>query len=203
MLVSRIFLGVFEACVVPTLVLVSSRWYTKSEQAPRFAFWYCGLGAGQIIGGFLSFGFQHVTNSEFESWRIMFVVLGSVTVLLGVATFFRLPDDPSTASFLSNTEREMILEHVSPSATQTSDIKLDYKQLWVAIKDPQLPLLALMTILVCVCAAVTLVVVLTYFAAKRLVRCCHFVLRYTDQEFWIFAESHRLAQRPVRRGVDS
>ena len=182
LLASRIFLGIFEACVVPTLVLISSRWYTKSEQAPRFAFWYCGLGAGQIIGGFLSFGFQHVTTSRFESWRVMFVVLGGVTVLLGVSTFFWLPDDPSTASFLSDTEREALLQHVSPSVTETSNIKLDYKQLWIAAKDPQLPLLALMTILVCVCRSVTSAIMLTSLAAKHLVRRSHLLLRHTDQE---------------------
>jgi MFS family permease len=49
LLVARIFLGICEAPVVPTLTLVSSQWYTKSEQGPRFAFWYCGLGFGQVI----------------------------------------------------------------------------------------------------------------------------------------------------------
>jgi hypothetical protein len=110
----------------------------------------------------------------------MFVVLGGVTVLLGVATFLWLPDDPSTANFLSNTEREAILEHVSPCATETSNIRLDYKQLWVAVKDPQLPLLALMTILVCVCQTATSAIVLTPLAAKHLVRRRYILLGYTD-----------------------
>ena len=201
LLASRIFLGIFEACVVPTLVLISSRWYTKSEQAPRFAFWYCGLGAGQIIGGFLSFGFQHITNSRFESWRIMFVVLGAVTVLLGVVTFFWLPNDPSTATFLSDPEREAILQHVSPSATETSNIKLDYKQLWVAAKDPQLPLLALMTILVCLSVSTMSAIVLTLSAAEHLLRRRHFLLSDTDQKLRVLTESHRPAQHPVRRGL--
>jgi hypothetical protein len=80
----------------------------------------------------------------------MFVVLGCVTVLLGFATFSWLPDDPSTAGFLSNSEREMIIRHVYPHATEEPNIKLNREQLLHAVKDPQLPLLALMTILVCV-----------------------------------------------------
>lgn len=51
LLVSRIFLGIFEATIGPSLLLISSQWYTKSEQAPRFSLWYCGLGIGQIVGG--------------------------------------------------------------------------------------------------------------------------------------------------------
>ena len=121
----------------------------------------------------------------------MFVVLGGVTVLLGVVTFFWLPDDPSTATFLSHPEREAIVQHVSPSATETPNIKLDYKQLWVAVKDPQVPLLALMTILVCVCRPTISAVVLTLFAAKHLVRRRHLLLSYTYQEFWILTKSHR------------
>ena len=46
LLVSRVFLGIFEATIGPSLLLISSQWYTKSEQAPRFSFWYCGLGFG-------------------------------------------------------------------------------------------------------------------------------------------------------------
>lgn len=47
----RIFLGTFEAAIAPSLMLSSSRWYTKSDQAPRFSIWFAGLGLGQIIGG--------------------------------------------------------------------------------------------------------------------------------------------------------
>lgn len=31
LLVSRIFLGIFEATIGPSLLLISSQWYTKSE----------------------------------------------------------------------------------------------------------------------------------------------------------------------------
>ncbi|KAK5169976.1 hypothetical protein LTR04_005366 [Oleoguttula sp. CCFEE 6159] len=45
----RVFLGIFEAAIAPSLMLISSQWYTKSEQAPRFSIWYAGLGLGQIL----------------------------------------------------------------------------------------------------------------------------------------------------------
>ncbi|KAL1610871.1 hypothetical protein SLS59_000508 [Nothophoma quercina] len=64
LLISRVFLGIFEATIGPSLLLISSQWYSKSEQAPRFSFWYCGLGFGQIIGGAISYGFQHVVPGQ-------------------------------------------------------------------------------------------------------------------------------------------
>ena len=148
LLVARIFLGIFEAPVVPTLTLVSSQWYTKSEQGPRFAFWYCGLGIGQVIGGLLSFAFQHVTRLTFQSWRMMFVVLGCVTVVLGITAFFIIPDSPSTAKFLTEEEKAMITQHVAQETTGAVGSRFRPKQLLDALTDPQLLLLCLMTILV-------------------------------------------------------
>ena len=149
LLVARIFLGICEAPVVPTLTLVSSQWYTKSEQGPRFAFWYCGLGIGQIVGGLLSFAFQHVTSLTFQSWRMMFVVLGCVTVVLGFTTFFLIPDSPLTARFLSEDEKATITRHVAQETTGAVGSGFKPKQLVDALTDLQLLLLCLMTILVC------------------------------------------------------
>jgi hypothetical protein len=39
MLASRVFLGIAESTVSPSLMLITAQWYTKSEQAPRFALW--------------------------------------------------------------------------------------------------------------------------------------------------------------------
>ena len=113
LLAARIFLGIFEAAIAPSLMLVSSQWYTRSEQAPRFSFWYTGLGLGQIVGGIVSFGFQHIVpGASLTGWRIMFIVLGLVTVIIGAATAVFLPDSPMTARFLSDHEKAAIIRHV-------------------------------------------------------------------------------------------
>jgi MFS family permease len=148
LLVARIFLGICEAPVVPSLTLISSQWYTKFEQGPRFAFWYSGLGIGQVIGGLLSFAFQHVTSTSFQGWRMMFVVLGCVTVVLGVATFFLIPDSPSTAKFLTEAEKAEIVQHVGHGTKSAVSSRFNPRQLMDALTDPQLLLLSLMTILV-------------------------------------------------------
>ena len=100
-LASRIFLGIFEATIAPSLALISSQWYTKSEQAPRFSFWYLGLGVGQIVGGAVSYGFQHVTGGGLAGWRVMFITLGAVTVCVGLGVLVFIPDTPMKASWMS------------------------------------------------------------------------------------------------------
>ncbi|GAB1195904.1 hypothetical protein APSETT444_005169 [Aspergillus pseudonomiae] len=131
LLVARIFLGIFEATIGPSLMLLSSQFYTRSEQAPRFTFWYLGLGVAQILGGIISFAFQQVHHS-FAGWRIMFLVLGLVTMLVGVLTMLFIPDTPMKARWLSEGEKVALLRHVSVNQTGVWSSRVDMRQIWEA-----------------------------------------------------------------------
>ncbi|KAM4062853.1 major facilitator superfamily protein [Hirsutella rhossiliensis] len=155
LLVSRIFLGIFEATIGPSLMLISSQWYTKSEQAPRFSFWYLGLGLGQIIGGAVSYAFQHVApGAALAGWRTMFVVLGCLTVVFGIATFLFLPDTPMKAPWLSDTEKVALLKHVSVNQTGIDTRKFRASEVLEAVCDPQIWLLIVSVILLSVSSGV-------------------------------------------------
>lgn len=149
LLVSRVFLGIFEATIAPSLLLISSQWYTKSEAAPRFSFWYLGLGLGQILGGAVSYGFQHIApGAALSGWRVMFVTLGCLTVAIGLWTILLLPDTPMKASWLSNEEKVKLLKHVSVNQTGIENRKFRPKEILEALMDPQLYMLLLAVILV-------------------------------------------------------
>jgi len=145
LLAVRVVLGIFEAAIAPCLMLLSSQWYTKSEQAPRFTFWYLGLGDGQIVGGLVFFGFQHASHTGFEGWRTMFVTLGCVTGVIGLATTAFMPDSPMSATFLSDEEKTAILQHVSDNQTGVINHRFDLKQVWEMFGDAQLWLLCILT----------------------------------------------------------
>ena len=113
LLAVRIFSGICEAAVPSALMLLSSQWYTRSEQATRFSYWYCGMGIGQILGGLFSWAFQHVSpTASFAGWRIMFVAIGGFTLLLGAAIIFSVPNTPMAAYFLTAEEKVNLLEHI-------------------------------------------------------------------------------------------
>ncbi|RDA90385.1 hypothetical protein CP533_5636 [Ophiocordyceps camponoti-saundersi (nom. inval.)] len=155
MLVSRVFLGIFEATIGPSLMLISSQWYTKSEQAPRFSFWYLGLGLGQIVGGAVSYAFQHVgPGAALAGWRVMFLVLGLITVLFGISTLAFLPDTPMQARWLSTTEKVALLKHVSVNQTGIQDRRFRPKEVIEALLDPQVWLLVLAVTLLSVSSGV-------------------------------------------------
>ena len=74
LLATRISSGGFEAVVPPAMMLLTAQYYTKAEQASRFSTWYTAVGFGQIIGGFISWAFQHVSiQPTLAGWRIMSV----------------------------------------------------------------------------------------------------------------------------------
>jgi len=131
-------------------MLISSQWYTKSESAPRFSFWYLGLGLGQIIGGLVSYGFQHMgPDAQLAGWRTMFLTLGVITVLVGACVIIFLPDTPMKAKWLSDNEKVALLKHVSVNKTGVENRKFRGKEVVEALLDPQVYLLLLAVVLVC------------------------------------------------------
>ncbi|KAH2186244.1 hypothetical protein KXW61_008451 [Aspergillus fumigatus] len=154
LLVARIFLGIFEATVGPSLMLLSSQYYTKSEAAPRFTLWYVGLGVAQILGGLISFGFQHVKNPSFQGWRVMFLVLGLITSITGALTFSFLPDTPMKAKWLTDREKVALLNHVSVNQTGVWSSDFNIKQIWEAVCDIQLWFITIITMLISVSSGV-------------------------------------------------
>lgn len=130
-------------------MIISSQYYTKAEQPSRFSIWYTGLGVGQILGGLISFGFQHVSpTAPLSGWRIMFIVLGLFTSLIGALTAIFIPDTPMKARFLSEAEKVALLRHISSNKTGVWNKKFDPKQIIEALLDPQVWMLTLQVVLV-------------------------------------------------------
>lgn len=66
----RVLLAIVESVIVPSLSLVTMKWYTRLESTKRFGIWYCGVGLGQMLGGLLSFG-----SYRYHSlWTLMLTV---------------------------------------------------------------------------------------------------------------------------------
>lgn len=69
---ARVFSGLFESGIPPCLMMISSQWYTKKEQVIRFVWWYMGTAGGLLLGGFVSWCFQHIdAAAPIANWKIM------------------------------------------------------------------------------------------------------------------------------------
>lgn len=154
----RVLSGAFESGILPALILLASQYFTYEEQSVRFSFWYSGsklmlcdshvpcgarrmtdriaVGLGQIFGGLISFGFQHISaDAALSGWKTMFLVLGLITIVFGVLVIFMVPDTPMTARFLTNDDKVALLEHVKVNQTGIQNTHFHPGQLLEGLLD--------------------------------------------------------------------
>lgn len=149
MVALRTMLGCFEAVIAPALILTTSQWYTKREAGPRYGFWYCGLGAGQIFGGLVSFAAQHgARGAAFGGWRIMMVSIGALNVSVALLVLFFLPDSVATARFLNAEEKTAIHHKLARDQAGNGEKVFKASSLKEVACDVQIWLLLLLTILI-------------------------------------------------------
>jgi MFS family permease len=185
-------------------------WYTKPEGVRRFTIWACGTGLGQIIGGLVSWvkqiplvlmtlsqiqrlsqGFQKVTGESLAGWRIMFVVLGILTIVVGLLTIIAMPDHPMSANWLSDAEKTVAIQRVAVNQTGIQNKHFKWSQLKELGLDVQIWLLAALTMLVCLQPSISswyhiLSSPVCVIAALDLYRDNHNLLRNYYPQFWIF-----------------
>jgi MFS transporter, ACS family, allantoate permease len=61
---ARFLLGIFESCLNPGFVLITSSWWKKEEQPARIAIWYCANGLASIPAGFIFYAVAHIRVSS-------------------------------------------------------------------------------------------------------------------------------------------
>ncbi|MCJ1309606.1 hypothetical protein MMC25_003266 [Agyrium rufum] len=144
--IARTLLGVFESCVAPILVLIIAMWYRKEEQGRRVSWFYVCNSLTQIFGGFVAYGVSHA-NTTFATWRIFYIAIGVLTMIIGVLVCVYLPDSPVKAKRFTDAEKVAVLMRVkdNQSGTQNAHIKKD--QVIETLKDPRVWLICLATML--------------------------------------------------------
>ncbi|KAJ5725378.1 uncharacterized protein N7483_006735 [Penicillium malachiteum] len=147
----RFFLGIGEAAVAPGFGLITGMFYKREEQPARQGAWFVGNCIANIIGGVVAWGIGN-SASGIESWRLLFLALGAITSGYSIVLFFVLPDSPSKASFLTETERLIATQRTMKNKTgSVEETSFQWSQVLDAAKDPQAWLLVLYTFCVNLC----------------------------------------------------
>lgn len=147
LMVVRTILGIFESSSAVGLIIISGLYYTKQQQVAHMGIWSVMAGVGTIIGGLLSFGFQHIKSTTFKSWQILFLVMGLITVAFGIIVFWLLPDNVHTCWFLKDGEKLYILENVvRGNQTGTKSTKFNGRQIVELMLDKFTWLYVLLTL---------------------------------------------------------
>ncbi|TFK82621.1 MFS general substrate transporter [Polyporus arcularius HHB13444] len=134
LLVARISLGVFEAALSPGVPFYMSLFYTRQEIGLRLATYGGFAAVAGAFGGLLAFGIQHA-RTTIATWRVLFIIEGIPSILLGVAAIFFLPDRPEETRFLTEEERKVALERMNRGTTADTGRVLQKKHIVMAFKD--------------------------------------------------------------------
>lgn len=135
----RFFLGMFEAAVTPGWALFTSQWYTTNEQGMRVNFWFSFNGFAQIFGGVIAYGIAkgvEAHGSAIEPWKIIFLVTGLLTLVLGIVFLFWMPDNQMNARFLSKGDRILAIERVRGNQQGIGNKTWKLYQFKEALTDP-------------------------------------------------------------------
>jgi MFS transporter, ACS family, tartrate transporter len=81
-------------------------------------------------------------------WQWLFVVEGLPAIVLGVVIFFALPDSPSRARWLSQSERQWLEERLASRAPITTSVQRQDASILSALLDPQVLLLGVCNIFI-------------------------------------------------------
>lgn len=131
---TRFFLGVFEASINPGTMLLFSMYYERREQPLRMGIWIGSAGLGYVIAGIASFGIGHI-KSSIASWRLLFIIWGSITTAWGIVLLFLLPGSPLTTKFLSENERTLAVNRVKENGTGIENRAFKWAQFREAMLD--------------------------------------------------------------------
>ncbi|KAL3431038.1 major facilitator superfamily domain-containing protein [Aspergillus tetrazonus] len=137
LLACRFFLGAFEATVTPAFVLITSMWFRQGEQGRRMGYWLSCNGVALILMSVIGYGLSAITDAALASWRILFLILGLLTVLTGIIYFWFLPDNQINARFLNEREKLIAIERIRDNFQGVGSNVWKWSQFREAFLDPR------------------------------------------------------------------
>ncbi|OTG89029.1 MFS transporter [Acinetobacter sp. ANC 3813] len=127
-IVLRFLLGIAEAGFFPGVIFYLTLWFPARYRARVFATFYLGLPIAQIIGAPISVGLMQWGDTiGYEGWRLMYILEGIPSIILGIVCLKYLTNTPKEAQWLSTEQRVWLmntLEREEREKEKTEDSNL-------------------------------------------------------------------------------
>lgn len=135
----RMLLGAAEAGLYPGIIFYISFWFPKKIRAKAIGIFLLGVSLANIIGapigGLLlqmdGFGGLH-------GWQWMFLIEGAPAVIMCFWVWFKLPNGPQEAKFLTDTEKEDLSRVLKAEDQGEQSSHGDLRALGPVLKDKQI-----------------------------------------------------------------
>lgn len=131
----RVLLGIAEAGFVPGMMLYFTYWFPANMRARVVACMVIGSPVGSIIMSPLSGWLLGANWLGLAGWQWMFILEAMPAVLLGLAVFFVLPRDPSSAVWLTEEQKRALKDALAEEKLALGEsVKHSF---WEGISDPR------------------------------------------------------------------
>ena len=121
--------GLFPGCAI-----YLTFFYTKRELALRIGYLFVSAALAGACGGLLAYAIGYMDGIAGQSgWRWIMILEGLPTIILGVACIWIMADDPETAYYLNEEEKQMIFARRGAQIGQ-SDV-FDWADVKKGLKD--------------------------------------------------------------------
>ncbi|KZT03194.1 MFS general substrate transporter [Laetiporus sulphureus 93-53] len=131
----RFVLGLCEGSITAGFMVVTSMFYTRTEQTLRVGYWFMMNGTAQIILGLVSFGSLHTHTKNFHPWQWLVVITGAITLSTACAFWIMFPDSPTNAWFLTHEERIIAVQRLKTNQTGVENKHFKKEQFYEALTD--------------------------------------------------------------------
>ncbi|KAL3489562.1 major facilitator superfamily domain-containing protein [Aspergillus germanicus] len=128
LLAIRWFLGMAESAFFPLVIYYLTTFYRRGELARRLAIFYAGQSIASAFSGLLSFGVFRINSGPLASWRYLFLVEGSGTILFAIFALWYLPRSSTQASFLSDEEKSLAYTRMQLDSSAVVDEKINIRE---------------------------------------------------------------------------
>ncbi|KAG8943135.1 hypothetical protein FRC04_003215 [Tulasnella sp. 424] len=109
----RVLLGASEGCITSGIMTIMTMFYTRVESTQRISWTFMCNGVASIIAAFISFGVAHTkATARPHQWQWFMIITSILSVVVSVLYFWRMPDNPATARFLSAEEKVNVVKRI-------------------------------------------------------------------------------------------
>jgi predicted MFS family arabinose efflux permease len=113
-LLVRTLLGAAEAGFFPGMIYLTSQWFPQQSRAGIMGLFYMGAPLALTLGSPLSGALLEMHGFlDRPGWYWMFVIEGALALIAGLATFLYLDNEPATARFLTQEEKDVLVAQLA------------------------------------------------------------------------------------------
>jgi len=138
----RFLLGVAEAGFFPGLIVYFTYWFPSWHHARIVSGFLVGLPFAVAVGAPVSTGLLGLDGLfGLKGWQVMYLAEAVPTIVIGVLCYFVLTDRPQQAKFLSEAERNWLVNTIAAERRATE--AAGTFTLWQSLYNPKVLLLSL------------------------------------------------------------